>query len=531
MADYPHYVYPQKMSWYNAERRQKIGSNYQYDTDNPTQSKYNSSSPTDIQTFYLDGTDTDSEHRKSVTLTTLANGVTVELEYYAVDDNPHPVLRPQDHVFNVLGNISVKDKNGNTISTLSEGVNITSNAYQWSTLDKIKVQYISSDVGYWSSGNMAYVDIFGKLFGPRYQEEIKPPQLGNTMTVDELGQKYSYQSLFEVTSWTDYERIMGLIENGGDGTPIKPVTPEDDESKPSPDPEPDYDPDPQPEPIPFPTKPTGDATDTGFIHVYSPNMAELQAIAGKLWSDDFVETIKKIQNDPMEAIISLHQLPFSPRSGTASCVIGNYDTNVTTGTVAGQWYRRDLGSIYIPENWSSALDYAPYVSVDCFIPYVGVRSLQVDDVIGKTLRIELMVDIISGAAIAHVMCGSSVLYSYNTSLAGEVPVSQSSFAPLFNSIVGSMGNVLSGYGTAGAPGAAAAAIGSAINVAISKQHSISRSGSIGGNTGVMGVFTPYLIIHRPIQSLAAGFRHFKGYPSNITANLGTVSGKITGQRV
>ena len=155
---------------------------------------------------------------------------------------------------------------------------------------------------------------------------------------------------------------------------------------------------------------------------------------------------------------------------------------------------------------------------------MGVRTLQVDDIIGKIISIEMTVDVISGAAIAHVKCGGSVLYTYNTSLSGEIPVSQSSFAPMYNAIVGSMGNVLCGYGAAGAPGAAAAAVGSAVNVAMSKQHSISRSGSIGGSTGCMGIFTPYLIIHRPIQSLAGGFRHFKGYPSNITTNLGTVSG-------
>ena len=371
---------------------------------------------------------------------------------------------------------------------------------------------------------MAYVDMFCKLFGPRYWENPNQPHLGSVMNLDQLTEQYSYESLFEVTSWEQYEHFMDLIDNAGDGTPPKPKKPEDDTSKPSPDPEPDYDPDPQPEPVPFPEIPDNDAMDTGFVHVYSPSMAELRAVAAKLWSDDFFNTIKKVQNDPMEAIISLHHLPFNPRSGTETCVIGNYNTGISVGGVAGQWYKRDLGSIYIPENWASALDYAPYVEVDCFIPYVGVRSLQVDDCIGKMIKIEMMVDIISGAAIAHVMCGSSVLYTFNTSLSGEVPVSQSSYAPLYNAIVGGMGNVLSGYGSAGAPGAAAAAVGSAINVAMGKQHSISRSGSIGGSTGCMGVFTPYLIIHRPIQSLASGFRHFKGYPSNITTSLGAISG-------
>ena len=529
MAEYPHYVYPQKMSWYDAERRQRFGSYYHY-AEVGAQSVLNSADPTNIQTFFLDGTDTDYSHRNTVTLATLANDVTLEFSYYAREDNPHPVLHPEDHVIYVYGTVVAKDKDGHSIidpgtgRPLETSVAISSNAYQWSTMDKIKVQYISSEVGYDTAGQMAYVNLFGTIYGPRYWENPNQPHLGAVMNRDQLQEQYSFQALNQIYDWSVYDRQMKAIEDAGDGTPVKPKKPEDDTSKPSPDPEPDYDPDPQPEPVPFPEIPDNDAMSTGFVHVYSPSMAELRAIAAKLWSDDFFNTIKKVQNDPMEAIISLHHLPFNPRSGTETCVIGNYNTGISVGGVAGQWYKRDLGSIYIPENWASALDYAPYVEVDCFIPYVGVRSLQVDDCIGKMIKIEMMVDIISGAAIAHVMCGSSVLYTFNTSLSGEVPVSQSSYAPLYNAIVGGMGNVLSGYGSAGAPGAAAAAVGSAINVAMGKQHSISRSGSIGGSTGCMGVFTPYLIIHRPIQSLASGFRHFKGYPSNITTSLGAISG-------
>ena len=520
------YIYPDKMSWYDSNRRDRYGSYYDYN-EGYAYARYDSAPPTYIQTFYLDGTDTDSDHRKTVTLTTLANDVTLELEYY-IEENPSGTI--ENYNFYLWGTARVKDKDGHVIydaavgRDLETGVALSSNR-EWSSLDKFELMYISSDIGYYVDGEMAYVDMFGKMFGKRYWE---PPYsggfLGQNISADELSSKYDYMSLFEVLNWDDYDHFMDLIENGGDGTPVKPKKPEDDESKPSPDPPPGYDPDPQPEPIPFPPKPGGDAISTGFIHVYSPSADELRQIAGQLWSDGFVNTIKRVQNDPMEAIISLHNVPFNPKDSVANCVIGNYDTHLLIGNVTEQWHKRDLGSIYIPENWSSALDYAPYVSVDCFIPYVGVRTLQVDDIIGKIISIEMTVDVISGAAIAHVKCGGSVLYTYNTSLSGEIPVSQSSFAPMYNAIVGSMGNVLCGYGAAGAPGAAAAAVGSAVNVAMSKQHSISRSGSIGGSTGCMGIFTPYLIIHRPIQSLAGGFRHFKGYPSNITTNLGTVSG-------
>ena len=59
---------------------------------------------------------------------------------------------------------------------------------------------------------------------------------------------------------------------------------------------------------------------------------------------------------------------------------------------------------------------------------------------------------------------------------------------------------------------------------MSKHSDISRGGSLGGAVGVMGDFTPYLIIHRPIQSLASDFASKKGYPANISASLGSLTG-------
>ena len=82
----------------------------------------------------------------------------------------------------------------------------------------------------------------------------------------------------------------------------------------------------------------------------------------------------------------------------------------------------------------------------------------------------------------------------------------------------------SGYGAMGAElSGAGTAISSAANVATMKVP-ISRAGDLIGNWGIMDDYRPYLILHRPVQSLARDYNKFKGYPSNITAVLGTLSG-------
>ena len=116
-----------------------------------------------------------------------------------------------------------------------------------------------------------------------------------------------------------------------------------------------------------------------------------------------------------------------------------------------------------------------------------------------------------------------MLYTYNTQVHTEIPYTMSSYGRLVQSIIGVAGTAIGA--TAGGAGALiGSSIGGALGTAMTKHSDISRGGSLGGAVGVMGDFTPYLIIHRPIQSLASDFASKKGYPANIGATLSSVSG-------
>lgn len=349
------------------------------------------------------------------------------------------------------------------------------------------------------------------------------PDLVGNLSADYVDNYYNGPFFADLYNQAWIDALYECLEENGDGTPIIAKSPEEDTSEPDPDAHPDYNP--FSDPIPFPGLPTGgDTISTGMVRVYCPTTAQLQNLAGVLWSDDFVNTLKKIHNDPMEAVISLHSMPIQLVGTSAVCKIGNFNTEVSMNAVNQQFYTANLGSIYIPEHWASALDYSPYVHVSVFVPYVGVREIQVDDVVGKTLTMKANIDILSGASVIMIMCGDSVLYTFNASLMFKHPLSMSSMAPLYQAVAGAIGSTLSGAGQGGGAGAIGGAIGGALNVALSKWSQISRSGYIGSSFGCLANFTPYLIIHRPIQSLASGFRHFKGYPSNITTVLSGVSG-------
>ena len=482
--------------------------------------------------FILDGTGTDYQDirtYKTQELLELANGVKYKLEYAIYNHGDQWEL--------YIGSMYIEAKDGTKIYDYSPGAGNDYIAIAKSDispdLDNVTVAWYSSKVGY---GRDPHLNEYGGITiggsfvvqkpNPDQYLLIPPPDIDIKSDV--------FESCYTNTDFPPYvhneeqlEDVLTRLQEGGDDTPILPIDPEDDISKPDPNPDPDYDP--TSDPIPIPTPPIGGtALDSGFIRVYAPSSVQLRLLASKLWDssplDSFVDTITKIMNDPMEAIISLHSVPFQITASSDTCRIGNWNSNITMPAITQQFYNRHLGTLHIPTHWASALDYAPYTTIDIYLPFLGVRSMQVDDVVGKTLAVNYMVDIIGGGTVISISCGNSVLYTYNTTLETMLPIAQSSYGPLYNNIVGAIGNVAGGFGAAGAPGAATAAVGSAINVALAKACQVSRGGSIGGNVGALGIFTPYLIIHRPKQSLAAGFAHFKGYPSNITTQLNSISG-------
>lgn len=68
------------------------------------------------------------------------------------------------------------------------------------------------------------------------------------------------------------------------------------------------------------------------------------------------------------------------------------------------------------------------------------------------------------------------------------------------------------------------AINNTVGQVMGAKASVSHSGTISGSAGMLGVRDAYLIVEYPNQSLAQDYKHFVGYPSNIYARLGTLSG-------
>lgn len=286
------------------------------------------------------------------------------------------------------------------------------------------------------------------------------------------------------------------------------------------------------DPVDFPNLPNLSAVDTGFITLFNPSASQLKSLANYMWSGLFdLDTFKKIFADPMDCILGLSIVPVNVPSGSSDTVkVGNISTGVSMTKATSQYVSVDCGTLNVNEFWGAYLDYSPYTKAEIYLPYVGTHPLDIDDIMNKPVHVKYHIDILSGACIAFVKCGDSVLYSFIGQCSSSIPITGNDWTNVINGVINIAGAVGSMVMTGGM--SAPMAIGQIASTAVnSSKPSVEKSGSLSGTGGMLGVQTPYMILTRPRQALPAQQNTYTGYPSFITRTLSSVSGYTEVDRI
>lgn len=269
---------------------------------------------------------------------------------------------------------------------------------------------------------------------------------------------------------------------------------------------------------------TGKAS--SLYSVYNPTQAQLNQFGAWLWSSDFFEQIKKLFNDPMQAIIGLHKV-FSPvqSSGQGTIKCGYLDSSVPSKLVSEQYVTVDCGSVSLQEYFGNVFDYPPFTDISIYLPFIGVRRLDPSDIMRATVSVKYHVDVFTGACLADVNvkrdAAGGVLYTFPGSCSVQYPLSSGSYM----GIVSTIASTVVGAVTAPTPlGMGATILGGLTNLAFNSHANVERSGSFTGNAGAMGSKIPYLIISRPQTAMADKFETLSGYPSNTYTPLSACKG-------
>ena len=251
--------------------------------------------------------------------------------------------------------------------------------------------------------------------------------------------------------------------------------------------------------------------------IYNPTLEQVNQFGSWLWSSNFVEQLKKLFNDPMQAIIGLHKV-YSPvqTSGQGTIKCGYLDSQVPSKLVSEQYVTVDCGSVDMQEYFGNVFDYPPYTEVSIYLPFIGIRQLDPSDVIRSTISVKYHIDVLTGACLSEVNvqrdASGGTLYTFSGDAAVRYPVSSGSYMGIVSGLIGVATSVVSGNLLPALSG-------------VTRLHTnVDHSGSFTGNAGAMASKVPYLIISRPQTAMADKFETLSGYPSNTFTPLSACKG-------
>lgn len=303
-----------------------------------------------------------------------------------------------------------------------------------------------------------------------------------------------------------------------------------------------------PNPI-FPTTPTG------FVTMYNPNTSQLNSLASFMWSKDFVDVFLKLMQNPYEAIISLKTVCCDiATGGSQNIILGNVDTKISCAKITQQYQQVDCGTINLTRYFGNFLDFNPYTSIKIYLPFVGFRELDVDEVMGASLHLYYNIDLLTGSCVAlinvHKKIGgtdlNSVLYQFDGMIANDIPITSADYAQVVSAVIKGVASVGASIGIAAATGGTGApasgailgsavasetttAVGTAVAVnsaidMVSSKITVQHGGSLGGSMGALATKKPYIIIQRVIPKNPTNYAKLHGIPSNAYKKLSSLKG-------
>lgn len=273
-----------------------------------------------------------------------------------------------------------------------------------------------------------------------------------------------------------------------------------------------------PAPVPYPPYTGGDYapatadddTDTGMYTVFNPTLQQVRNLSDFLWSDGFIDDIKKLFGNPIDAIISLHKLYATPLTSTVEEEIkcGYIPSGVSALPVTNQFTSIDCGIIDIEEIYGNVRDYLGYIQMNLYLPFIGIIGVNPNEFMGKKMHVYYNIDVITGACVAFISVRyqngkEKIVSMHNGNCLVTMPITAGGHSNFVNALIG----VGVGMLTGNAIGATTSALGS-------MSQEISRSGNISSNAGALSPKKPYLLITRKVPRDFVRDTHTAGFGEN-----------------
>lgn len=255
---------------------------------------------------------------------------------------------------------------------------------------------------------------------------------------------------------------------------------------------------------------------TSTFHMTKERLVQLGQF---LWGASIFDEFSLINNNPIENIISCKAIPYAISGTNQEITLGNVKTGVNGEKISQNFSKQIIGSVAIAEHYKNFLDYAPYSNVIIYLPYIGFKELDTSLVMGKTLRIEYTLDVITGGCLAQIYVGKIRLYEFTGNIGVDISITASNRAQVesayINAGVGVVSSAMSGNVTG--------AVNSIIGAATSQYHYSSTGNPIPSCVASTNR-TCYVVIDRPQYQPLKAFNHTRGRMCCLSKTIGSLKG-------
>lgn len=261
----------------------------------------------------------------------------------------------------------------------------------------------------------------------------------------------------------------------------------------------------------------------GLTSVYNVTPEKLNQLGRFIWTDDAMDNIKLLNNSPIQNIVSCKCIPFLASGTTAkNIVLGNIDTGVLGNKVNSNIGKVLIGSVNVTPPFNNFLSYGNYTSVSIYLPYLGMRQLDTDKVMGKTLKVYYNVDCLSGNCVIELFSNNVKINEFSCNVSIDIALTSSNRAEIEKGYITSA----IGGGVSLASGNVIGALGSGLNASMQK-YNYAQSGSCSGSAYTNISKNCYIIIEYPDLLDNNSYKHTKGKPCEKRKRIGNCKGFTT----
>ena len=279
-----------------------------------------------------------------------------------------------------------------------------------------------------------------------------------------------------------------------------------------------------------------------FNTLYAMTDTEINSLSDELWSADenklnqILKGLLLMGENPLNCIVSLQLFPFdiTRQAGTTtqgSITLGATQMNTTGTKVKNLNSVIDIGSVKLRRHFNNFFDYEPYSTAFIYVPYCGTIQLSLNDVIGKTVSVKLLIDYISGVCTAVVFSdGIPVIYK-NGCISQQIAITGTDTATMSSNAISSSLGLLTNTTNliAGGKDVSSVINNSANLLSSSFDYSARRTiyQTQGANTSQINMCEPqkaYIVLNLPNFDIADDYGFFHGYRCDFYESVKNLSG-------